>query len=475
MRRVAALAALLGACAPARPAEQGSAKHAGAEPRHCSYAVKLVSMAPAALEVEVACRGFVPRGFAANAASSERYIHDVRTRSDRRELFYRVDLEGLARGADHFDLAQRVGNSIIATASSFLLSPSPASSEIGVSVRIETPPGVGAVSALSPRASAYALRANEIAVASYTVFGSFQHSRHDLTGLRGATSVLEIAILDRAMTLPVIELRSWIVEAARAVAEFWSGFPVPHALVVVVPVQNRERVLFGKVLPESSPGIALVLGTRMARPALYRDWILIHELFHLGSPSFAGEGKWFDEGLATYYEPIIRARAGFYDDTQLWAEFVRDMPQGLSALTRQGLENARDYRDIYWGGALLCLQADLALRRASGGQHGLEEGLRALLAEGGDATQVWSLAQTLSTIDAASKQPLLAPLARRYRTQGAPFDLNALWTALGIKAAGTRGVTFSKDAAHVALRRALVYGGPPFAALKGGRSGPGSR
>ena len=47
----------------------------------------------------------------------------------------------------------------------------------------------------------------------------------------------------------------------------------------------------------------------------------MHELYHLGFPSFQGEGKWLDEGLATYYEPMIRARAGLRTETSLWDEF----------------------------------------------------------------------------------------------------------------------------------------------------------
>lgn len=44
--------------------------------------------------------------------------------------------------------------------------------------------------------------------------------------------------------------------------------------------------------------------------ALQRDWVLVHELFHLGVPSFWRERRWLDEGLATYCEAVLRTRAG---------------------------------------------------------------------------------------------------------------------------------------------------------------------
>ena len=36
---------------------------------------------------------------------------------------------------------------------------------------------------------------------------------------------------------------------------------------------------------------------------------------------------WLTEGLATYFEPIIRYRAGRRSAESLWAEFARDMPR----------------------------------------------------------------------------------------------------------------------------------------------------
>ncbi len=73
---------------------------------------------------------------------------------------------------------------------------------------------------------------------------------------------------------------------------------------------------------------------------------------------------------ATYFEPIIRARAGWIDEQAVWDEFMRSMPQGLPAVGRIGLEKGESYRDIYWGGAIYCLLADLEIREKTGGRSG---------------------------------------------------------------------------------------------------------
>ena len=108
-----------------------------------------------------------------------------------------------------------------------------------------------------------------------------------------------------------------MTERARIVAGFFGTFPAERATVFLIPVNGRDGVLFGNLLPQSAPAIALRVGTQVTPAALRDDWILIHELFHLGVPSFLREGKWFDEGLATYFEPILRARAGILSEQQL--------------------------------------------------------------------------------------------------------------------------------------------------------------
>jgi len=225
--------------------------------------------------------------------------------------------------------------------------------------------------------------------------------------------------------------------------------------VTVIPVARRDEVVFGKLLPESEPGILLLLGQHATHKALYSDWILVHELFHLGVPSFYGEGKWLDEGLATYYEPIIRVRAGLYTEVELWDELEKSLPQGLPAFTELGLELARDFRGVYWGGALACLAADVQARQRRL-DVGLEVGLRALRNAGGTASEVWSLADVIATVDGALGQPTLAPIAEQHAKHGSPFDLGRLLAELGVTRGSGGRIALSDAAPLAAVRRAIT-------------------
>lgn len=368
------------------------------------------------------------------------------------KLDYEVDLATLSTRARDIDLAAHLGDSFFAPMSNVLLTPEPLTTEIPVKVHVTADPGLTAATGLA-RAKApdtYQLMAHEIPVATYFAFGKLEQRSHEIDGAR-----LDITRLDGALDQPFDDIDAWIQTSARAVRDFYGAFPVPRASVNVLPIPGRDAVIFGKVLPESEPGVALLVGQHAARKSLYSDWILVHELFHLGFPSFFEEGKWLDEGLATYYEPIIRVRAGLYTETELWHELLENMPQGLPAFTSGGLEHAQDFRGIYWGGAIACLVADVEARkrRLDGG---LEVGLRALRDAGGNACEVWTLAEVVGAVDHALGAPTLAPIVAGHAKQGSAFDLPALFAALGVNRDAHGAVQLSDSAPLASVRRAIT-------------------
>lgn len=443
----------------------------------CHYQVRQVGSRPLLIDVQVRCSGREHTNFVASEPASARHfsrVMDDRGRALARQgaafllpepsaevgISYRLDLDAVARDAQSFDVALRSGDTVVATTSTWLLRPEPHAGSTAVSVQVTPMPGQQFVSGLTERGGAYHLSVQEIPVATYSLFGHVQTRDLDVGRAQHgeAPAQVRLAVAD-GPAAPVPVLERWVGDSAREVAKFWDGFPTNQALVAIVPVARRRGVVFGKVLPESSPGIVILLGEHTERDALYQDWVLIHELFHLGFPSFQGEAKWLDEGLATYYEPLIRARAGWKSEEDVWSEFVHAMPQGLDALAEGGLENATEYRQIYWGGAIVSLLADVAARTRSNGRLGLEDGLRRVLQRGGNASEVWSLARVTEVVDAAFDVPVLAPLVDAHAQRGTPVDLGALWKRLGVIPT-TRGVRLTNHAPLATVRHAIVFGAP---------------
>ncbi len=329
--RAAVGAALLLGAACARPPQSSTRS----EPTSCDARVRVASERPLLLDVDVACRGQEIGAFRAADAGSLPHISGLpagvsrqgprfvlESPSRQARLSYRVDLDAVASRAQSFDIALRTGSTLVAPISTWLVHPDPLATDVPVRVRVETPPGFQFETGLSRAAGAYTLEAHEIPVGTYALFGRFESRT-----LAVDDSQIRVAFADGKLDAGKDELATWVGASARAVADFWRKFPVPHVMVTVIPVPGRAGVLFGKVLPESAPGVVLLVGEHTRRERLYQDWILVHELFHLGVPSFSGEGKWFDEGLATYFEPIIRARAGWRTEESVWSEFRRAMPE----------------------------------------------------------------------------------------------------------------------------------------------------
>jgi len=422
-------------------------------------------MAPLRLRVEARCEGAGTTGFSVTEPSAVPFVHAdggatpaalLAARisgKDVAELSYSVDLDALAREADESDVARRFGASLLAPASSFLLTPDPPADGVPLRVRFDMP-GVETGLRKSSDGDGYVLESHELKVATYATFGA--REARDIA-VDGAT--VRLVVLDGRLDLSLDVLERWVGDAARGVARFFGRPPESRTLVVLGPLPDRHGIPFGKMLPESGPGLIVLVGEHTAPAELHADWVLVHELFHAGTPSFVGEGKWYDEGLATYFEPLIRVRLGWRSEADLWAEFLRDMPRGLDAMTRRGLARPVGYSDVYWGGGMLCLLADLAARRSSAGARGLEDGVRAVLASGGVASEVWTLAHATEVTDAALGEPILAKLQALHLTGGGPVDLDAVFSELGVTVGQNGGIALEARGRKAALRHALVYGG----------------
>ncbi len=457
-----------GAVAPGRAAARRAADAKSAPPAEtCDYTVSAPREAPFVVSVQARCTGGSVAGFTPTepkiapfvksdgAAGPSGVFAAARVAPGVAELTYSVDLDGVARRENEIDYARRFGRSLLAPASSFLLRPDPERDDVPIHVRFASG---GIESGLRREGDAFVLVSQELRVATYTTFGPVTTRDLDVAG-----ASVRLAILDGARALPPDELARWVADAERGVSDFFERPPSPRTLVVLAPIPGLHGVLFGKMLPASGPGVVVILGEHAAPPELHDDWILVHELFHAGTPSFVDEGKWYDEGLATYYEPLIRARLGWYREADLWREFLRNMPRGLAAMTRRGLEHPAEFSDTYWGGGLFCLLADVEARRVSGGRLGLENGLRNVLGHGGDASQVWPLARALEVADAALGAPVLVPLAAAHANAGAPLDLPALFRELGVSFDASGNVNLDDTAPLAPVRHALVYGSPPSA------------
>jgi len=173
-------------------------------------------------------------------------------------------------------------------------------------------------------------------------------------------------------------------------------------------------------------------------------------------PSLAHEHAWLSEGIATYVEPIVRARARLLSADRFWSELVAGLPQGLPEAGDQGLERTHTWGRTYWGGALFCLVADVRIRQRTGGARSFDDVLRGVTATGASVTSHWSIDRFLDEGERATGVTVLRELYREMGlAPGAP-DLGSLWRRLGIAVAAGGGVIFDDRADLAPIRRAIV-------------------
>jgi len=223
----------------------------------------------------------------------------------------------------------------------------------------------------------------------------------------------------------------WIERSARIVADYYGQFPAP---LVILKLQgmNGGGVGGGRTTNDGGLMIQLRIGPEATAESLASDWVLVHEMVHLALPEVGRVHNWLAEGLATYVEGIARAQSGNREIADVWAEDRRSMPLGLPHAGEGGMDQTPTWGRTYWGGALYCLQADVAIREQTANRVGLQTALRAILKQTGGYGFERDIGDVLRIGDAATGTHVLYDLYQQARTAPQAPDLTLLWTRLGV-------------------------------------------
>jgi hypothetical protein len=226
-------------------------------------------------------------------------------------------------------------------------------------------------------------------------------------------------------------LRPWIERSARIVADYYGRFPAP---MVILKLQGMDGggVGGGRTTNHSGLMIQLRVGREASGESLAADWVLVHEMVHLALPEVGDAHNWLAEGLATYVEGVARAQSGNREITDVWAEDRHSMPMGLPRAGEGGMDQTSTWGRTYWGGALYCLQADIAIREQTANRVGLQTALRAILKETGGYGFERDIGDVLRIGDTATGTHVLYGLYQQTRSTPQAPDLDLLWTRLGV-------------------------------------------
>ncbi len=262
------------------------------------------------------------------------------------------------------------------------------------------------------------------------------------------------AIDEDARTMPQQLLRDWVARSARIVAGYYARFPAPLVLLRIHAAPGGG-VHGGRTTNESALLIQVTLGRDVTAADLTADWVLVHEMIHLALPELGRRHDWLAEGLAVYVEGVARAQFGNRDIADVWAEYRHSMPLGLPRPGEGGMDQTPTWARTYWGGALYCLQADVAIRERTGNRVGLQAALRAILQDTGGYRAERDIDEVLRIGDAATGTRVLEDLYLESKATPMTPDLDRLWARLGVPE-DPRTQPFDALAPLAAIRTAIT-------------------
>lgn len=367
---------------------------------------------------------------------------------------YRVDLSRVAL-AEH-PLATRAGDDVLLGAPLWLWGPEPlARRGIGDVRAIRN--GVDVVTPWARTDTGWVLDPVSFVFDAPVVFGS-----PAVSDLRLRTGTLQVVRLGDVETPSERVIHEWLEQSASATATLFGKLPVPQATVVIVPVEEASvPVSVGHAYRGGGASIVLRVSRHARRDELLRDWVAIHEMVHLGLPYVRHRDAWLSEGITTYYQEVLRARAGSQTPLAAW----RSLRDGMDRARRKGdaltlreeallLDGIHGVDRVYWAGASIALLVDVELRRR--GLGSLDELVRRLSACCAWPPRDWSAQALVARMDAMIGEPIVSRIAERWLASVRLPSLRSTWRWLGLHRTGDGRLVASPRAPGAHVRDAIL-------------------
>ena len=277
---------------------------------------------------------------------------------------------------------------------------------------------------------------------------------------------LNLAVLGDLPAEQRAKLQSWVTHLGGLLEHVVGGLPLPQVQVLVVPTKRGAGpVPWGQVYRGGLGGVHFFVDATRPRAEFIADWTGAHEISHLLHPYLGARGSWMGEGLASYLQNVLRARAGTLSPTDAWERLIAGFERGRKdtaqnqalAEVAQGMQRSRAYMRVYWSGAAFWLAADVELRRRSAGKLSLDTALTRFAACCLPALRPWTPLEFAHELDRQLGETLFVPAVERAAAAENFPDLNALYAALGIELDARRQVTgFDDHAANAAIRQSIM-------------------
>jgi predicted metalloprotease with PDZ domain len=214
-----------------------------------------------------------------------------------------------------------------------------------------------------------------------------------------------------------------------------------------------------------SPAAHFFINQRRPIREFYDDWTAVHELSHLLLPYVGSEDAWVSEGVATYYQNVLRARGGRMTVLEAWERLHSGFLRGMDSAPGMTLAQATEsmYRGgthmrVYWEGAAMILIADVRLRQLTAGKQSMDTALVALNECCNSTERAWSGRGLFDKLDEITGTTVFRELYDQHVASKDFPDLTQAYRSLGITASGP-SIELTPEGGEKQLRDAIMETG----------------
>lgn len=290
---------------------------------------------------------------------------------------------------------------------------------------------------------------------------------------------LRLAMLGPLDPEQLVRFTEWIRTSANSVASVFGDFPRDEPQVLLIASgKQRSAVPWAHVMRGGGIAAELFVDEQRSLEELNDDWTATHELSHMLLPYVASSDRWLSEGLASYYQNVLRARDGRLSERAAWARLHGGFERGMAATRGGSLAHAtRSGRSavmrVYWSGAAIMLEADVRLRALSDGEQSLDTALASLNSCCFDAGQSWRARELFGQLDQITGYTVFSDLYAEHVPNTEFPDVTETYEQLGL-VPGYRSMEIEPDAPWGRIRYFIMNDKPDGASPSDALSGGGS-
>lgn len=371
---------------------------------------------------------------------------------------WKVDLKGTLAEND-YRLALQLGGAFLSNADLWFWRDN---ERRKIRVEVELPPGMSISTPWKEQTgqqeNVFTPEPTPAGWSSRIAIGQFTLQNIDVSGAR-----LRLAVIGKVSETQHHNFGQWMQETAECVAAVEGTFPQPLAQILVVAIgEQNEAVPWAHVMRGGGVAAEFFVDETRSLEEFRADWTATHELSHMLLPMVSSRDRWLSEGLASYYQNVLRGRDGRLEEIAAWQKLHAGFERGKRATNGDSLASATRsgwgaIMRVYWSGAAMFLKADTQLRIQSGGTQSLDTVLSAFHACCLDASRSWRARELFTEFDRISGYTIFSELYDQHVPDEQFPDMTETYALLGL-VPGSGTIDLNPDAPQSTVRREIMQG-----------------